>query len=404
MVRPLAISAFSGIGGLDLGAQSSGFKIGLAIEKDPIIASMHEYNFPDTIMLCEDATQIDCDRIVNALLQAGEKRRISLLLLTAPCQSFSILGLRKDTDPRSNLVFQLIRYLQEIKPQYFIFENVPGIAHGKLSEKVYKPLLTQIKDCSYEFISVVLNAANYQIAQRRKRLFLIGWRSGEKPINLEYSELENVTSEVTVKDAIADLGQIFPYTRVDLGTETAILNYNGYRKNFSYPPSGIFSNCDLRYFNQITYGHIVPNHTEKVKQRFANIKPGLKDDVSHAVRLNENSISPTLTAGTAQDMGSFSSLKPIHYSQHRAISVREFARLMGFPDWFQLSFSKLHACRGLGNAVCPPIGKFLCDRILSALGVSQAEIVREIKQLEMPNEQLLKFKPQEAQAYFLNEI
>lgn len=400
MVRPLAISTFSGIGGLDLGAESSGFKIGLAIEKDPIIASMHKYNFPDTIVLCEDATQIDCDRIISELLQIGERRRISLLLFTAPCQSFSMLGARKEHDPRNNLVFELIRYLQQIKPQYFIFENVPSINYGKLWETIYVPLLEEIKDCSYQAMPIILDAANYKIAQRRKRLFIVGWRDGEKAIDLEYSELDKLTSEITVKDAIADLGEIFPYTKQDLGTETAILNYNDYRKNFSYPPSGIFSYCDLRKFNYITYGHIVPNHTEQVRQRFANVKPGLKDVISHAVRLSEHSISPTLTAGTSADRGSFSSLKPIHYCHPRAISVREFARLMAFPDWFQLNLSKSHACRGLGNAVCPPIGKFLCDRIIQALGVSPLEIISEIKELQFPDAQLLEFKPQEAQRYF----
>ncbi len=109
-------------------------------------------------------------------------------------------------------------------------------------------------------------------------------------------------------------------------------------------------------------------HREDVVQRFAALAEGQSDKISRRTRLRRNGISHTLRAGTKYDKGSHTAGRPIHYAQNRMITVREGARLMGYPDWMSFHSSKWHGFRLVGNGVPRPVAWALARQIMTLLG------------------------------------
>jgi DNA (cytosine-5)-methyltransferase 1 len=138
-------------------------------------------------------------------------------------------------------------------------------------------------------------------------------------------------------------------------------------------------------------------HTEISKRRFLETQPGNVEPISRFFRLPPNGISNTLRAGTDSARGAFTSPRPIHYKYPRCITVREMARLHGFPDWFRLHATKWHGARQIGNAVPPPLAKAIAAQIIKALG-TQPECLKEVIQLGNP--ELLLMDMSEASTYW----
>ena len=99
------------------------------------------------------------------------------------------------------------------------------------------------------------------------------------------------------------------------------------------------------------------NHTEVSRRRFSETRPGSTDPVSRFYKLSPLGLSRTLRAGTVSRRGGFTSPRPIHYAWPRCVTVREMARLHGFPDWFRFHATKWHGARQIGNAVPPPLAR-----------------------------------------------
>ena len=106
-----------------------------------------------------------------------------------------------------------------------------------------------------------------------------------------------------------------------------------------------------------TSGHFDTTHTEVVRKRYAGLVQGTIDKVSRAKKLTWEGLCPTLRAGTGSDKGSHQAVRPIHPDLGRAITVREAARLQGFPDWFCFHPTKWHSFRMIGNSVSPIVSK-----------------------------------------------
>ena len=113
-------------------------------------------------------------------------------------------------------------------------------------------------------------------------------------------------------------------------------------------------------------------HTEISRRRFAETEPGSIIPISRCFRLAEDGVSNTLRAGTDGARGAFTSPRPIHYRYPRSVTVREMARLHGFPDWFRLHVTKWHGARQIGNAVPPSLARAIAGRVVAALGANPA--------------------------------
>lgn len=111
------------------------------------------------------------------------------------------------------------------------------------------------------------------------------------------------------------------------------------------------------------------DHTEISRGRFSRTSPGEVEPISRFFKLPPDGVSNTLRAGTDSARGAFTSPRPIHYERNRCITVREMARLHGFPDWFRFHRTKWHGARQIGNAVPPPLARSLAAEFLAAAGI-----------------------------------
>lgn len=122
-------------------------------------------------------------------------------------------------------------------------------------------------------------------------------------------------------------------------------------------------------------GFLNTTHTKVVKERYAAVKQGKTDNISRAKRLHWEGLCPTLRAGTGSDKGSHQAVRPLHPDEARVITVREAARLQGFPDWFVFHNTKWHSFRMIGNSVSPIVSESILSSIKSKLR-SRAKTIR----------------------------
>ena len=343
MQNKIAVSLFSGAGGLDLGVEQAGFEVRAAVEIDPIHAQVHARNFPDTLILNTSIREV----VANQLLDiAGGS--IDLLFGGSPCQDFSING-KRQPGSRAALIWEFFRLVVQCRPSYFVFENVPGFAQGNL-KPLFGMFLARCQDCGYQVTHGILNAKDYLVPQDRKRLFVVGARNGLTLPNLP----SPMPGKTTVKEAIADLPSpvsegFLPYSSLK---EPSIYVE---KVNFGYPTP-----------EQIT-AIGTTEHSQEVRQRFACTLPGDKEPVSHFPRLHPDRPSPTLKAGTPSERGAHTAPRPIHYKYNRVITAREAARLHSFPDCFQFADTKWYQLMQIGNSVPPWLARAVAATIAEQL-------------------------------------
>lgn len=383
---------------MSLGLEAAGFDIVGAVEIDPIHALVHHFNFPYGVTICQDITQLSSQDLIAKIKAKGFSEDIDLIAGGPPCQGFSMIGKRQIQDPRNQLIFEYLRIVKEIRPKYFIFENVAGIATGE-HQQFLSGLIEQFEAIGYQITKPVkvLDASLYGLPQKRKRLFLLGNRHDVTPIDYPQETQSmslNTTPSVTVKEAIADLSKIPAYRSIDEGIDVSQLDYSGFRRHFSVKNSGAFALCHRRIASQKVWGHLGSNHTPISIKRFKNTPHGKTEKISRFLKLDPLGLSNTLRAGTPSDRGAHTAPRPIHYQEPRCITIREAARLHTFPDWFQFHRKIWHGFREIGNAVIPLLAKEIGDQIIQALEINPQDLI--INKLPPINELVLSYKINQA--------
>ena len=138
-------------------------------------------------------------------------------------------------------------------------------------------------------------------------------------------------------------------------------------------------------------------HTDISQRRFAETEPGSVEPISRFFKLAPDGLSNTLRAGTDGARGAFTSPRPIHFQHDRCVTVREMARLHGFPDWFRFHATKWHGARQIGNAVPPPLARAIASKVVEALRVKPTRPNGSVK---LGNPALLYFEMSEAAEHF----
>jgi len=379
--RPIAIDLFAGCGGMSLGLEAAGFDVAVAVEFDAVHSLVHHFNFPYCQTICRDIAKVTSREILELLKLKGYATDVSLIAGGPPCQGFSLIGKRQIDDPRNSLV--------EIKPKYFIFENVPGMATGK-HKQFLEELISEFEAIGYTINQPIkiLDASEYGAPQKRRRLILIGSRKDVTMATYPAVLSGEKSAFTSVYDAISDLESISAFIDNDLGIPASKLDYSGKRKKYSVQPRNIFKLCHQRTVDTKIYGHIGSVHTQKSIDRFILTEPGTVERKSRFLKLSPTGLCNTLRAGTNSDKGAYTAPRPIHYSIPRCITVREAARLHTFPDWFQFHRTIWHGFREIGNAVIPLLSKELGDAVMRAMNVNTANLNRVILE-KMPVELLL---------------
>jgi DNA (cytosine-5)-methyltransferase 1 len=396
--RPIGVDLFSGAGGLTLGFEQAGFDVLAAVEIDPIHCATHEFNFPFWNVICRSVENIT-GKEIRSKSEIGN-REIDVVFGGPPCQGFSMIGKRELNDSRNLLISHFLRLVLELKPKYFVMENVAGITIGD-HKKLLSKIIREFKQSGYNVLEPyqVLNALNYGVPQHRRRLFLLGGRKGLQlpvyphPFTVSpFSKTESLfgyESCPTVGEALADLPNVGKFPQL-FETDTVKAKY-GKTSNYAKVLRGITESFDdysyKREFDQsLLTSSLLTVHTRDSKIRFSKTKGGTTEPISRFFKLDPDGICNTLRAGTASNHGAFTSPRPIHPHQPRCITVREAARLHSYPDWFRFHVTKWHGFRQIGNSVPPRLGNAVAKEIAKTLSI---KVSKPMGKRSLGNKELL---------------
>lgn len=342
MRRLRAIDFFCGTGGFSRGAHAAGFDVVAAFDKDYILTSSFEANFPNTKLNLTDIGQLTGDT-VREVVGVGA---IDLIFGGPPCQGFSSIGHRNKDDPRRTLLQDYFRLVKEIEPAAFVMENVLGLGYADALPEL-QTALAQLPERYVTFGPVVLDAADFGAATKRKRLFVFGFDPARCEAFDHGDILAAQTGLTTVAQALSGLDRFIDLTADDQFDRCRMVGnqeLSAYAERMAKPD---------RTFT----GNMKTAHTPAVVDRFSKVKQGETDKIGRHPRLSLDGLCPTLRAGTGADMGSYQSVRPIHPTENRVITVREAARLQGFPDEHLFHPTIWHSFRMIGNSVSPLIAE-----------------------------------------------
>ena len=401
--RYTAIDLFAGAGGMSLGFEQAGFDVLAAVEYDPVHASIHQYNFPKTKVICADVSQITGKEILK---KVGKKPgEIDVIFGGPPCQGFSMIGRRLEDDARNVLLLHFYKIINEIRPKYFVMENVAGLTQGS-AKKLLEVVINEFQGIGYEITLPyrVLDASHFGVPQSRKRLFLYGAYKGNPSINYPKpthsprsirgevpKETNGLLLGTSIEEAIGDLPNVDLYDEL-LTQDSVSYQFNPISSYARYMNGVIKDDNDLsapRLFDStLLTSSIRTNHTDESIQRFIDTEPGRVEPISRFLKLHPEGVCNTLRAGSDSKHGAFTSPRPIHYKYPRVITIREAARLHSFPDWFRFHVTKWHGFREVGNAVPPLLARAVAAQVAVALGGNTA---RDDEPVTLTNEHLLSY-------------
>jgi DNA (cytosine-5)-methyltransferase 1 len=360
------VDLFSGCGGFGLGAKLAGFNVVAAIDIDKTLQSAYQNNFPSTKVLNGDLSVMNKDSW--HLILSDEK--IDGVIGGPPCQGYSRIGKSDVNDPRRSLLHHFFRTVNIIQPKFFVMENVEGLLdEGNIEE--LQQAISHVDKRYTVLAPIIVDASKYGVPTKRKRVVVIGYDAAEMDPITEEDLISAQTTEVTVKDAIRDISGPISQQKNDLGWSKYrnMKNLSAYAEKMRrMPPAGLgWSESIEKLKLGKTSGHFDTVHSAKVKTRYENIKQGETDKVSRAKKLAWEGVCPTLRAGTGADKGSHQAVRPLHPTEARVITVREAARLQGFPDWFCFHETKWHSFRMIGNSVSPVVSEAILNVIQKKL-------------------------------------
>ena len=408
-MRPIGIDLFAGAGGFSLGFEQAGFDVAAAVEIDPVHCAVHKFNFPRTTVVARAVEDLSGDGIKEAAGIGG--RQVDCVFGGAPCQGFSLIGHRVLDDPRNKLVREFVRLVAELDTRTFVFENVKGLTLGR-HRAMLDELVADFSEAGYD-VRVpwgVLNAGHFSTPQHRERLILFGARKGEPlpdyptpstNIAGDRHRIEGLPDGPTCADALGDLPNADRF-RTLVGSDAVATIAFGEPSPYAALLRCITNDAwhygYVREWNPaVLTSSARTEHTDISRRRFRATEPGTVEPISRFFKLSETGVSNTLRAGTDGARGAFTSPRPIHYRYDRCITVREMARLHGFPDWFRFNATKWHGARQIGNAVPPPLARAIADETIRALG---AIPTRPEGALALDAPDLLKLRLSSAAEYF----
>lgn len=364
MTPPRVIDLFTGAGGLSLGAHNAGFRTAVAIDIDEDLTSSYKANFPGTKLMHADVSKVSSSQLRELASNCGP---IAGVTGGPPCQGFSEMGRRDKDDPRNALIQAFFSAVTALDPAFFLMENVPGIAKPR-NASILQSALSEIPSNYTVLGPATLNAADFGAATQRKRVVVIGY-DPERVRSLSLTDLEKEASApaANVRQAIADLPEP-EAPDVDQLPYSSLARTNYARRLRAAPPTGLGSaDSRERVTKKVVTGVQETVHSAGVRRRFRGVGPGQRDPISRYQKLDWSKQAPVLRAGTGRDRGSYQAARPIHPTSPRVITVREAARLQGFPDWFEFAPTKWHSHRMIGNSVSPLFAEGLMRSIYTRL-------------------------------------
>lgn len=323
--RMTYIDLFSGSGGFSLGFDRKGFQNIFSIDNEPSFCETYRHNFPNHRLIEKDICQLS-EPEIRLLIGNTE---VDAVIGGPPCQGFSIagnIGRKFIDDPRNRLFKEFVRVVKIVRPKFFVMENVARLYNHNKGE-TRKEIIRDFEELGYRVECKILNSADYDVPQVRKRVIFIGSRSKRK---IEFPK--KITEQYrTVKEAIHH------YPTLAAGEESIIPN------------------------------HVAMTHSRQMLEKMSYVSDGgsraeipvdlrpTTGDVRKYIRYKSNEPSVCVTG----DMR-----KIFHYSQNRALTVRELAKLQTYPDDFIFKGSKISQQQQVGNSVPPQMAEAIAGAII----------------------------------------
>lgn len=344
------VDLFAGAGGLSWAAQDAGVSVVAAIEKDPKACLTYKSNIglrsPDTSLYEGDILEIDPDDLLKAHFSNG--KQCDIVLGGPPCQGFSTHRINSAgvDDPRNRLVLRYFEYVEKLQPKVFLMENVPGILwprHKKFLDAFYE----LGKRAGYDIRQpVTLDARDYGVPQRRKRVFILGVR---KDIQFDSSWPPSPTHAEEPSEE-AGLLKWLPASEV-FNRPVRADDANNIHMQHSAKIIEVFRSTPLNGGSRHQSNRILPCHKEHGGHR----------DVYG--RIDPSQPAPTMTTACVNpSKGRF-----VHPTEHHGITVRHAARFQTFPDTYNFHGGLMASSTQIGNAVPVLLGKVLVTSLANGL-------------------------------------
>ncbi|MES2738747.1 MAG: DNA cytosine methyltransferase [Verrucomicrobiota bacterium] len=333
-MKRTAIDLFSGCGGLSQGLKSAGFEVIACCEIRAEALQTYALNMPDTIRYPDVRSLKGKKLLSDTGLAYGE---LDLLAACPPCQGFSSMRTKNReiaSDARNELIFEVARLVKELLPKTILIENVPRLLKDQRLDQ-FKEILAKL---GYQFSEGVLDAQNFGVAQRRKRMILIGSISGKLGLPPE------LPTKKTVRDVISYL----PYPHEHNATALHKMKQNFTDKVQERIEKVKVNRSDLPDYLQLECHKRYPK--------------GFRDVYG---RIDWDSVAPTITRSSHNpSKGRF-----IHPDQNRGLTLYEAMLLQGFPKKFKfpvtLGIGKISSM--IGEAFPPPMAEAQASHIRRAL-------------------------------------
>lgn len=306
-------SLFSGIGGIDLGFEQAGFEIAWANDLDAAACKTYRNNFPNTILIEGDVRNIDPHTLSD----------IDVLIAGFPCQPFSVMGYRRGfNDPRGNLFFEIVRFIDIKQPKVVFLENVQNLMEHD-NGKTFLVIYNTLAQFGYSVKYKVINATDVNIPQNRSRIFIVAFRDVEDCDKFSFPQY------TPLKATIDDI--------IDRSIKHDDIYYYG---------------SDSRYFKALNAKIVDKTGIYRI------------DDSGIATRKWD--VCPTLKA----NMGTYHDRVPIIRDDFgiRKLTPMECLAFQGYPkDYTFKGVSLENAYKQCGNTVCVPIIKSIAAKLFELM-------------------------------------
>lgn len=355
----LMADVFAGCGGFSLGMEKAGFTPWFVNEIVPEFCSTYQYNHN----LSDEHYYVGDIRVLNNSIEdySSILKNIDIVIGGPPCQGFSMANRQRIIDdPRNELYKAYLTFLANVRPKFFVMENVRGMK--KRQQEIYEDIVSYLGN-EYQFKSIILQASDFGIPQNRERFFIIGNRIGViiNDVIFKISE-EMVDNGFKLKDALYGLPHIEPKSEKGVsGVESEASGFT--ERDFVYVMNDFYHfingdkkitklyNHKARYNNprDIEIFRRLPQGGNSLHESISDIMPytrrnGIFKDKYY--KLDENQVCKTITSHMKYDCNSY-----IHPWEARGLSPREAARIQTFPDDYFFQGSQNSWYTQIGNAV-----------------------------------------------------
>lgn len=366
--KPKVLDLFCGAGGFSKGFDMSGFNISHSIDVNKVFIKTHKINFKESNSLSVDLNNFNPENL-NL-----KKHYFDIIIGSPPCQTFSSVGQGKikslnkniKKDIRNYLYFNFIKFVNFFQPKFFLLENVPGFK-SKYNGEMFEDFIGKLKNM-YDISSDQIDAKNFNVPQSRKRLFIFGQLKTYKKKFMIFDGLNKIKNKnFTVNDAISDLPTITDDWRLDSLFYSKNSQLNDYQKKMRANTGTIVKNNICRVSNleaKKLFSYLKPGEkyielNEEIRKK-NNLLKNFKSKIIHQriKRLPLKDISWTIIAHIGMDGYEY-----VHPIENRTLSVREAARIQGFPDDFVFTGNMREQYIQVGNAVSPLVSEYFANKI-----------------------------------------